>query len=269
MPSNKKWIFIITLGAAVLFMAILFAALINGWMGVAKWGSGAGEFCEAFRPGLIKQPANTWSNLGFIFGGLLMASQLSRGVFSASKNSFTDGIFYGTFFSCIAVFLGPGSMAMHASGTDIGGFFDMLSMYLVASFALSYSMQRYFSWGHLQFFISFTLILITCLWADKQPFHIGFGFFGETVFAFYITLTIIFEGLNTYVRKMHHKIIWGFVALAAILAALGIWSVSGTDGPLCDPNSLLQGHAAWHLLDAVSVYGLFRLYVSEHKDVVA
>ena len=31
----------------------------------------------------------------------------------------------------------------------------------------------------------------------------------------------------------------------------------------CDPHSLLQGHAVWHLLDALSAYLLFRLWASE------
>src|SRR5271168_1246445 len=125
MTSNKNLIFLITLATAVLSMALFFIALVNGWFGVAKWGSGAGEFCEAFRPGLIKQPANTWSNLGFIMAGLTMAWQLSRGVFSANNNKLTAGNFYAVFYSCLAVLLGPGSMAMHASGGDLGGFFDM------------------------------------------------------------------------------------------------------------------------------------------------
>jgi Ceramidase len=268
MHSNKKWIFIITLGVAILSMALFFVALVNGWFGIARWGSGAGEFCERFRPGLIKQPANTWSNLGFITAGLLMAGQLSRGMFKANNNSFTAGIFYATFFSCLAVLLGPGSMAMHASGGDLGGFFDMLSMYLVASFTLSYAMERFFSWKPWHFLISFTIILTFCIWADKQPYHIIFGFFGDTVFFIFISATIIFEGLNTYVRKLTHHIKWGFASLGAILAAFGVWGLSTTDGPWCNPDSLIQGHAIWHLLDAVSVYCLFRFYVSEHKGDV-
>jgi len=266
MPSNKKWIFLITLAIAVISMTLFFIALVNGWFGIATWGSGAGEFCEAFRPGLIKQPANTWSNLGFVTAGLVMAWQLSQGVFSANNNSFTASIFYATFFSCLAVLLGPGSMAMHASGGDLGGFFDMLSMYLVASFTLSYAMERFFSWKPWQFLISFALILISCLWADKQNFHIVFGFFGDFIFFVYISATIIIEALNTYVRKLKHKVKWGFASLGTILLAFGVWGLSTTDGIWCNPDSLIQGHAIWHLLDAVSVYCLFRFYVSEHKE---
>ena len=268
MKGKNKCIFIITLGVAIGSFTLFFIALSNGWFGPAKWGGGAGEFCEAFRPGLIKQPANTWSNHGFIFGGLLMAWQLANVQFK-SNNSFTNGIFYGTVFSCLGVLLGPGSMAMHASGTDAGGFFDMLSMYLVASFTLSYSMQRFFSWRPFHFVISFILLLTFCLWADKQPFHIIFGFFGDTVFAVLVGLTISFEFLNTYLRKMHHSKSWGYASLGFLITAFAIWGVSTTNGPLCNPDSLLQGHAAWHLLDAVAFYCLFRFYVSEHRDAIS
>ena len=46
-----------------------------------------------------------------------------------------------------------------------------------------------------------------------------------------------------------------------MLVAFGIWLLS-TNG-WCDPDSIWQGHAAWHLLCAVAAYWLFRLYASE------
>jgi hypothetical protein len=265
MNTRSKWIFIITVFVAILSFTLFFVALANGWFGKVNSGDGASEFCEAFRPGLIKQPANTWSNLGFIIAGILASWQLASNQFK-SKNSLTQDIFYATFFCCIGVLLGPGSMAMHASGTSSGGFFDMLSMYLVASFIASYSMQRFFSWHPIKFIISYLIILSICLWANFQPYHIILGFFGSAVFGAFIGVTIVFEMLNTYLRKMHHTKAWGFAALLALLAAFAIWSVTRTNGPLCNPDSLIQGHAIWHLLDALAFYCLFRFYVSEHKE---
>jgi hypothetical protein len=48
-----------------------------------------------------------------------------------------------------------------------------------------------------------------------------------------------------------------------MLVASVIWNAS--QHGLCDPHSLLQGHAAWHLLCAVSAYFLFRFYASERE----
>jgi hypothetical protein len=42
-------------------------------------------------------------------------------------------------------------------------------------------------------------------------------------------------------------------ALAATAAGAACWWVGRTAGPWCDPDSLLQGHAAWHLLGATAL----------------
>ena len=238
-------------------------AVVNGWFGPAT--DVGGQFCEAARAGLIKQPANTWSNLGFIFAGLLMSFQLAQGQFHQNTNRFTYSAFTAIFFSCIVVFLGPGSMAMHATETEIGGEFDMLSMYLIASFAASYSMQRFFNWANWKFTASFILIIIVCevvgLYHDYIPI---IDYAGNAIFAFFLTLTVIFEMLNSFVRKISLERKYGFASLGSLLLAFAIWNMWKDTSPLCDPQSLIQGHAIWHLLDAVAAYFLFRFYASEH-----
>jgi hypothetical protein len=42
-------------------------------------------------------------------------------------------------------------------------------------------------------------------------------------------------------------------ALAATAAGAAGWWAGRTAGPWCDPDSLLQGHAAWHLLTAFAL----------------
>lgn len=253
------WITILT---TVISSGLFFWALLNAWFGPPT--GVALEFCEAYRPGIIKQPANTWSNLGFIIAGLWIAWELSKGVYR-TNNSLTRSTFYATFYSCLVVLLGPGSMAMHATGTEVGGFFDMLSMYLIAGFVTAYAMQRFFKWQPVHFTVVFCLVLVTCLWADRQhDIHFLFGFFGVTAFAFYIGITILVESLNIYIRKLEHQSHWAYYSFGALIAAFVIWIPSHDDGFLCDPQSLLQGHAVWHLLNAVSLYCLFRYYVSEH-----
>jgi len=260
MNRNPKLIFQITLCITIVSLVLFSVAIVKSWFGEAA-GVGA-EFCEAARPGLIKQPVNTFSNIGFIAAGLLMAWQLSAGTFIQNNNALARSVFYGTFFSCLVVLLGPGSMAMHATTSKVGGFFDMLSMYLVASFITAYSMQRFFSWQPVHFVIVFIAVLLICLWANFQDYKIIFNFFGNTAFAFFIACTTIFEFLNHYVRGMKHKRAWGFGALISLLFALSIWNLSKTGAPCCDPSSFVQGHAIWHLLDAFAVYCLFRFYVS-------
>jgi hypothetical protein len=41
-------------------------------------------------------------------------------------------------------------------------------------------------------------------------------------------------------------------AVAVAVVGFAIYQLSRTDRPLCRPDSLLQGHAAWHVLTAIS-----------------
>ncbi|GIV33086.1 MAG: hypothetical protein KatS3mg031_0621 [Chitinophagales bacterium] len=66
---QRKPIFFTALFTAIVSLLLFFVALWNGWFGPSS-GVGA-VFCEASRDGLVKQPANTWSNLAFVVAGLL------------------------------------------------------------------------------------------------------------------------------------------------------------------------------------------------------
>ena len=51
---------------------------------------------------------------------------------------------------------------------------------------------------------------------------------------------------------------WLVAGLVSFGIATIIWALSATGRPLCDPNSLLQGHAVWHLLAmAVTPFCIF------------
>jgi NADH:ubiquinone oxidoreductase subunit 6 (subunit J) len=259
---KNKTTFLFPLATAVITLALLFVAIVNGWFGEP---TGVGSvFCEADRPGLIKQPVNTWSNLGFIFTGLYIGWLLAQGKYNHNKNSLTQKTFYAAFFSSLVVYLGPGSMAMHATTTAIGGFLDMLSMYLIAAFLVSYAAERFFKLSALYFSLIFVSVLSFCVWANFQDVHFIFDFFGNTVFAFFVSTAIFFEALNIYVRKMQHESKWAFLSFGALLLALLIWNLWQNETTLCNPYSLIQGHGIWHVLNAVSLYFLFRYYVSEH-----
>ena len=263
--KNQKYVFPVVVVVAIIAFALFMVSLVNGWFG--PWANTGGDFCEASHPGLIKQPANTWSNLGFMLAGLAIAWQLTRGTFSANRNTITQSFFYGTFYACIVVLLGPGSMAMHATEAAIGGWFDMLSMYLICSYSFAYALERYFKFNPVWFSLIFAVALGSCLYVQTLPFRAPIvGFMGNFIFATYITLTVVFELLNTFQLKLAHEKKYGLLSLGSLLLAFAIWNMWKNDSYMCDPQSLIQGHAIWHLLDALAAYFLFRFYASEHRD---
>jgi hypothetical protein len=55
--------------------------------------------------------------------------------------------------------------------------------------------------------------------------------------------------------------IYAYGSLGSLGLAFAIWNA--TQDWLCAPRSPVQGHAIWHILDAVAAYLLYRYYASE------
>jgi hypothetical protein len=54
-------------------------------------------------------------------------------------------------------------------------------------------------------------------------------------------------------------------ALAATAAGAACWWAGRTTGPWCDPDSLLQAHAAWHLLTAAALGAWGRAVLEDRR----
>lgn len=247
---------VITSSVAVVSVTLLAVAVAQGWLG-PDVGRGA-NFCEQAVNGLIRQPANTVSNAGFVLAGLLVAHR-------AGRPRGTDRVMstsVATFYACVVVLLGPASAAMHATQTEWGGHLDMLSMYLIAAFAAAWAWVRWTRRGTRAFAAAYVVGVAACelagLWPDPVPVV---NYAGNLAFAALLLVAIVLE--TRLWRRGESEIAFrhGVVALAAMLVAFTIWLLS-THG-WCDPTSLWQGHAAWHLLCAVAAYWLFRMYESE------
>jgi hypothetical protein len=243
---------------ALVSCGLLALAILRGWLGKDA-GRGA-NFCEAARDSLVLQPANTFSNAGFVAAGLLIAWHSSLrenlgSVLSAHRR-------LATAMACIVVFLGPASAAMHATQSENGGHLDMLSMYLVASFASAYAAMRWFRGGVTLFTVCFASGVVFCeiigLSAAMVPVV---GHSGNAAFALLLLLAIGLEVLIWRRAQTRAVRTYAIGSLAAMTTAFVIWNATKTW--LCDPGSLIQGHAIWHLLCAVSAYLLYRYYASE------
>jgi hypothetical protein len=58
---------------------------------------------------------------------------------------------------------------------------------------------------------------------------------------------------------------WFFTGVGAFLLAYAIWQTGKAGQPWCHPDSLLQGHAIWHLLSAVATWSFFKFLRSEQR----
>ncbi|MCB9033582.1 MAG: ceramidase domain-containing protein [Chitinophagales bacterium] len=262
---KQKNIFLISCINAVLALIITVLIIVFQLFGE---GTGVGSnFCEAAREGFIKQPINTYSNIGFMLAGLWVAYQSSFKI-NNNKNKFNNNILYPLFFANVLIVLGPCSMLMHATETFWGGYCDMLSMYLLASFMLAYGFSRYKNLSSIGFVLTFCLAMIFCNimnFYGNDIFPIDF-FVGNLAFGFICGLGVIFEVLHHYKHKTKIKIKYIYYCVVTFGVAFTIWQFGINDHCWCWKYSVFQWHGLWHLLCALATYFLYQYYISEDSN---
>lgn len=245
---------VVASSVAVASIALLAQAVAAGWLG-PDVDRGA-NFCEVALDGLVRQPANTFSNGGFVVAGLLIARHAG-----ASPPRCMSPVL-ATIYACVVVLLGPASAAMHATESELGGHLDMLSMYLIAGFAASYAWVRWVRRGPVAFAVAYAACLAACeaagLWTRPIPVVL---YAGNLAFGTLLVSALVLETLLWRRGGTRRDVGFGLAALGSMLVAFGIWFMA--QHGWCDPHSWLQGHAVWHLLCAVAAYFLYRLYASE------
>lgn len=253
--------------------AVTAAVSCGGLAAAVRWGrlgpdAGRGaEFCEAGRDWLVRQPANTFSNAGFVAAGLLIAWHAGARPDLGAAPGTAGPRWRASALACLVVLLGPGSAAMHATQSVLGGHLDLLSMYLVAAFVVAYAAMRWLRAGTAVLAGVFAGAVAACeaagAWDVRLPvvLHPGNAAFGLLLLtAAALELAVIRRDRTSAGAGYVHA------AIAVLLVAFAVWNAG--QAWLCDPRSLLQGHAAWHLLCAVSAYLLYRYYAAGATDLV-
>lgn len=233
---------------AVVSLALLVLAVRFGWLG-DDVDRGA-DFCEA-AAGRVRQPVNTLSNLGFVVAGLLIARDAHRLPV------------VGTAYACLVVLLGPASMAMHATESSVGGWLDMLSMYLVASFAVAYAAMRRWRRGPGFMAAVFAGCLVGCEVVEAIGGEIPVVMHaGNLAFGALLLTALVLERRIARRDGATLDPRWILGAAGSLLVAFVVWNTAKDASSLCWPGSVYQGHGVWHLLCAVAAYCLFRYWAS-------
>ena len=190
-------------------------------------------FCEAVRPTGIRQPSNSASSLAFVLVALLV---LARG---SNKT-------IATLFALTLAFVGIGSAYFHATLSFTGQFFDVLGMYLVATLALLMSVNkiRRMSTGVMfGLYAAMNALLAVVLYTAPEWRRWIFGA---------LLVGIIWAELRDRESRKPYLI----RAVVVMTVAFIIWIADFTR-VLCAPESLVQGHAVWHILGAVAAWYLY------------
>ncbi len=210
-----------------------------------SWSPATFVFCEFQRCEWVKEPVNTYSNIGFLIVGLGLWGRYHR---VPQVRVIAVG----------SVLVGILSAFYHATSSYVGEVLDLGSIYLILGGLVAFNLQRL---GLLsvktseRFAVAVSVLGMAILFRWRG--------IGETIFNVLLFLALLLE-LKIYLQARkpgltcRYRFFW--LALACHLTAFGLWWLD-SEKILCSPQSLFQGHAVWHLLGAGTFYGLSRFYL--------
>ena len=258
---------------AIASLGLYVGAAAAGWPGEPNACLDGGNcYCESVRSGPIAQPANTLSCLGFVIVGLWIGLHADRARPARSGDLFVDDPLLPAIYAAVAVFLGPGAMYFHGGMVEWGGVLDALSMYFFIFFVVAYDLTRWLGRGRTFFLVAyFGPLGIATVWQTVMS--------GSSIpiFATAVTAAVLLEiALAVHAARAGARPVtdaspaersrlrviggsrrWVVFGATCFGLAASVWLPAHTDGPLCFPDSLLQGHAAWHLLCALTVGAIY------------
>lgn len=218
-------------------------------------------FCEALHDGFVRQPANAFSNLAFVLVGLLLIAiardDWTRGV---KDNRMQTERSYPIIFGIAMIVIGVGSFFYHASMTFVSQWFDLMGMYLFTTFALVYTYARLRPIRSPMFLLAYAVMNVMLGYLLIVNPEVRRQTFAAVVYAI-----IALEVLVLLVERPKIKMRYFFSALITFAVGYAIW-IPDEANLNCNPSSLIQGHAVWHLLAAVAAFLLFLYYRSENGN---
>ncbi len=211
---KKENTFLITLIVSILFLLIFYILsyfqIIQSLESISFIGE-ASRWCERISDGPFREPVNTLSNLGFMIAGLYILYKLSN---ESSFNEFSGlnkiTILYGV---CV-VYLGPGSMMMHGTNTEWGGWADNLSMVMYIIIPWLYNIYKMSNWTVTTFMkVYFSIVIFYAVM--RGLFGDGMGI-GLDLFGVSIGLWVVSEFLYRF-WSPSMRFISGFVGFLVML----------------------------------------------------
>ncbi len=209
------------------------------------------NWCEAPLPGLVEEPANTWSNLAYLTVALVLTRWARE---RPHLGHMARAVFW----------MGSFSLVYHASNNALTQAFDFLGMFLYSGLLLTWNARRL---GLVAPDTARTHYL-AFLGANALLFF-GLGYYQLPVQMIMAGNTLVLIGSEIFLfRRAGQRALYGAYLLSLLCILLAtVSSALDLSRTWCDPHSLLQGHAVWHLFTALAIVPLARFYAQFEREL--
>jgi hypothetical protein len=199
--------------------------------------------CEESLCAWIRQPANTYSNLGLFIVAIYLFYLWKQ----SRRKSYFD-------FGLLTLFIGVSSVIAHASQIRFFGFFDYSSQFVLFAYLISFSLHRYRPTGKMWRWI--LTVLIVFLSVVPQIIYKKSGLY---LFGIVSMIFLILEWINlnnkagvSYRDLYRSLIFFGIAFICFVLDSTRLVCFS--------ENHFFQLHAFWHIFVAISLFYIARFY---------
>jgi hypothetical protein len=227
-----------------------------------------GCFCEHnYLERFIRQPLNSWSNLAFLYAGILILYKTWRSESeNESENYIKRNKIIGIAFGILLCILFTGSFLFHASLTTFFGKTDMIGTYGIPLFLGMIGISRILVYHKLlqEKTAAIVCVAVTYILGYLLAFH--YIIFINMIVTF--ASLLIIAGLSAFYLLLKKDILFNkkllvlnmiFVVLACILWILDHNNI------VCFPYSNIQLHSFWHVLNGIAAYYMFEFFISEEQ----
>ena len=247
------------------FGLFLVLTLLLGYIGFAESGfdersekkiGKVPSSCELNRDGYLRQPANALSSLSITIVGLVILHRAGKMPVQSSANysarqvsPYCELTLETNIYAFLTILVGMGAFYAHGSMTVFGQHFDRIAMAAWILLPLTYAAMRAFSRGRLFHHLAWSISSVSSAWL-----MLNLDKFGIT--DLYFILVPIWIGLEIIAHLRNGNGINRNTLIGSLLFLFAYASRSlGTKGAeTCASESLLQGHALWHIFCAVVIW---------------
>lgn len=273
------WVHAIGLGGTGI-VSLIFILLFVIFRDTAMWANWvpADEFIspqygEQIHPdSIFRTRVNTWSNLVYIcFGFYAIALAIFdwKRNFPLERGYLCATPVIGFLFGLAGIYLGLGSGLFHASLSRYGQQFDVGGMYAMmicmVAIALGSWLPRIQFPRNSQIFPSWPIIAVMVIFSSVYFSYYKWDYSFASISNYLTGILFLFAFVSLIQPGKYLQLPWFIAGVVAILLGSKVRDLDIAD-QFSGPDSMLQGHAVWHLLSCLLFVFLYLYFRSEERD---